>query len=499
MTQKSGAAEDLGRRVEKLGVILEVAKAMTVQRDLHLLLELILSAASRVVDADRSSLFIVDRERQELWTKVAQGTGEIRIPLDSGIAGSVASTGATVSIPDAYADPRFNRSVDQATGYRTRNVLAVPMRGVSGETTGVLQALNKLRGGFTAEDEELLLALGGQAASAIENALLHEEIGRLFEGFVSASVLAIESRDPTTAGHSNRVADLTVGLAAALEHQTTGAWAGTRFTREEINELRYASLLHDFGKVGVREPVLVKANKLYPSELEAVRDRFELARARLEADGYKRQLDLVAGGADGEGLGQRLAQERERLARSFAELDELLEFLLGCNRPTVLPGGSFDRLAEVAGRSFPDGRGGARPFLTDHERRVLAIPKGSLSVEERQEIESHVTWTFRFLSQIPWTRSLRRVPEIAYAHHEKLDGLGYPRRLDAAEIPLQSRMMAIGDIYDALTASDRPYKRALSHEAALDILSTEAEQGKLDLDLFRLFLDAKVYERVRAR
>jgi HD-GYP domain-containing protein (c-di-GMP phosphodiesterase class II) len=497
MSDAHESAEHLARRVDKLGAILEVAKAMTVQRDLDRLLELILAAATRVVDADRSSIFIVDRDRQELWTRVAQGAGEIHIPLGSGIAGHVAASGETVNIPDAYADPRFNRTVDQHTGYRTRSILAVPMLGASREVTGVLQALNKESGRFTAEDEELLLALGGQAAAAIENALLHDEINRLFEGFVGASVLAIESRDPTTAGHSSRVAALTVALAEALEHATTGRWAGTRFTREEINELRYASLLHDFGKVGVREPVLVKAGKLYPHELEGLRNRFELARARLESDSYRRRLDLVlAHGGDAAG---QLAEEQAKLERACEELDECLEFVMACNRPTVLARGGFERLSEIGARCFPDGRGGQRPLLTEHERTALAIPRGSLSESERREIESHVTWTWRFLSQIPWTRSLRRVPEIAYAHHEKLDGRGYPRALQAPEIPVQSRMMAISDIYDALTASDRPYKKALPREAALEILGREAEEGKLDRELLGVFIEGRIFERALVR
>jgi len=215
--------QELAGRVSKLTSILDVAKAMAAARDLDLLLPLIIYEAAKVVDADRCTLFILDRERAELWSKVAQGAShEIRVKLGKGIAGSVAETGQVINITDAYADTRFNRDVDAATGYRTRTILCVPMRDAQGEVTGVLQALNKHLGVFTDEDSELLLALGGQAAGAIENALLHDEINRLFEGFVSASVVAIESRDPTTAGHSGRVASLTVGLAEALEHSRSG-------------------------------------------------------------------------------------------------------------------------------------------------------------------------------------------------------------------------------------------------------------------------------------
>ena len=490
------AGDKLLRRVEKLTSILEVAKAMTAQRDLDRLLAIILTEAAKVVDADRCSLFIVDRERSELWTKVAHGTKEIRIPLGTGIAGHVAAAGETVNILDAYEDPRFNRSVDLATGYRTRNILCVPMRDAHGQVTGVIQALNKAHDSFTSEDEELLLALGGQAAAAIENALLHEEINRLFEGFVNASVVAIESRDPTTAGHSGRVATLTVGLAESLEHVTLGRYAGVRFNREDINEIRYASLLHDFGKVGVREPVLVKAEKLYPFEVEMMKMRFEVIKARLEAESYKRQVQLILDKGTPEAA-RIVEEEGQKLTQSMKELDEILEFIMGCNRPTVLARGGFERLTEIGARMVPDGRGGNRNLLTSHEVAVLSIPRGSLSEVERKEIESHVTWTFKFLSQIPWTRALRRVPNIAYAHHEKLDGKGYPRALPADEIPVQSRMMAIADIYDALTASDRPYKKAVPHDLAMDILRKESEGGQLDKELFTIFVEAKVSDRLR--
>jgi HD-GYP domain-containing protein (c-di-GMP phosphodiesterase class II) len=473
------------RRVDKLNSILEVAKAMTAQRDLDTLLPLILKEAARVVEAERCSLFILDRERNELWSRIAQGTtGEIRVPVGSGIAGTVAATGQIVNIRDAYEDARFNRSFDVANNFRTKSILCVPMRDARGDVTGVMQAINSTTGDFDSEDEELLLALGGQAASAIENALLNEEIATLFEGFVSASVVAIEARDPTTAGHSGRVASLTVQLAQASEHLSTGRYAGLKFSTTDIREIRYASLLHDFGKVGVREPVLVKAEKLYPSELDVLRARFELARKDRQVASAQRRL-----------AGVNPAEEDARLARELKELDEALEFVLGCNKPTVLAQGGFERLHALGELNFNDSHDRPHNLLTAHEVQVLQIPRGSLSGVERREIESHVTHTFRFLSQIPWTRDLRRVPEIAYAHHEKLDGKGYPRSIPGERIPVQSKMMAISDIYDALTASDRPYKKAVPHDMALDILKKEADGGQLDLELFKVFVEAEVAKK----
>lgn len=487
MSPDANSPQDLAGRVAKLTSILDVAKAMSAARDLDLLLPLIIHEAAKVVDADRCTLFVLDRERGELWSKVAQGAAkEIRVQLGRGIAGSVAETGQVINIEDAYADPRFNRQIDATTGYRTRNILAVPMRDAQGDVTGVLQALNKQAGAFTEEDTELLLALGGQAAGAIENALLHDEINRLFEGFVSASVVAIEARDPTTAGHSGRVASLTVGLAWAMEHESTGPYARLHFTAQDVQEMRYASLLHDFGKVGVREHVLVKAEKLYPQELEILRARFALARKDRQLRSVERRLEGLRAGKNLD------AGEAERLAAEMQGLDEVLQFILSCNRPTVLPSGGFERLADIGRQSFRDAQDAEQPLLLPAELQRLSIPRGSLSNDERLEIESHVTHTFRFLSQIPWTRALRRVPEIAYAHHERLNGQGYPRKMPADSIPVQSKMMAISDVYDALTAADRPYKKAVPHPAALDILHQEARNGMLDGEMLRVFIEAEV-------
>jgi HD-GYP domain-containing protein (c-di-GMP phosphodiesterase class II) len=469
----------LERRLSKLQSILEVAKAMTVERNLDRLLALINDEAAKVAEADRCSIFLVDREHGELWSKVAHGAREIRIPLGTGIAGAVAARGEVVRIADAYADPRFNKQVDAGTGYRTRSILCVPMWNTKREVVGVLQALNRRDGDFSEEDAELLVALGGQAASAVENALLNEEIERLFEGFVKASVLAIEQRDPTTAGHSGRVATLTVGLARAVEQAPPSAWRDVRFDAAAIQQIRYAALLHDFGKVGVREHVLVKADKLYPHELELLRHRFDLARAQLERDALQARLD-----------GRELAGAADRLA----ELDRFWEIVVAANRPTVLPAEASAALGEIAKRSFVDPRGDRRPYLLPAEVALLSIPKGSLSDGERLEIESHVTHTFHFLQQIPWTRALRRVPEIAYGHHEKLDGRGYPRRVPGPEIAVETRMMTISDIYDALTASDRPYKKAMPVEKALDILRDEAKRGQVDGSLLEVFVGAEVWK-----
>ncbi len=480
--------------VAKLTALLDIGKAMTAERDLDRLLPLIMGEVTKVMEADRSSLFLVDRERHEIWSKVAQGleVREIRVKIGTGIAGHVAATGHTVHIPDAYADPRFDRTTDLQTGYRTRSILAVPMVNKPGEVIGVIQVLNKRLGSFTEADIELLLALSSQAAVAVENALLYEEIQQLFEGFIKASAYAIESRDPCTFGHSERVATLTCALAEHVDRVHLGPYADAHFSPADLRELRYAALLHDFGKVGVREHVLVKANKLFDPDLEVVRTRFRFLRKQVEIEALQRKVGLLSARRPQEVQADLQAID-EWLKGEAARLDDEFRFVLEANRPTVLPQGGFERIMEMAARTYADADGKPHPLLTPREAENLSIGKGSLNPEERLEIESHVTHSFHFLRQIPWTRDLRRIPAIAYAHHEKLNGTGYPNQLTAETIPVQSKLMTVADIYDALTASDRPYKKALPAEKALDILQMEAKGNAIDPDLVRIFTESKTY------
>jgi len=348
-------------------------------------------------------------------------------------------------------------------------------------------------GPFSQQSQELASSLASQAAVALENNLLYRDIEKLFEGFVRASVTAIESRDPTTFGHSERVAKLTVALAETVDRLDFGPYKDIHFTREDIREIRYASILHDFGKVGVREEVLVKAKKLYPPQLEVVKKRFQYIRKALELEAYRKKVDhLVRNG--NQGYEECFGLIEGEQARELQNLDEFLQHILQANEPTVLPEKTSEKLAQIAGWSFDDPSGPTEPLLTQDELQLLSISKGSLNADERLQIESHVIHSFRFLDQIPWTKELKRVPEIARAHHEKLDGSGYPYHMKAEDIPFQSKMMTISDIFDALTARDRPYKRAVPIERALNIIGDEVKSQLLDPVLFNLFVEAKIYQ-----
>jgi response regulator RpfG family c-di-GMP phosphodiesterase len=324
---------------------------------------------------------------------------------------------------------------------------------------------------------------------------LYNEIETLFEGFVSAAVTAIEQRDPTTSGHSLRVSAYTQSLAAAVNATSSGPYAGTFFDAEQLKEIRYAALLHDFGKVGVREEVLVKAKKLYPLQLDVLRQRFDYIRKETEAGNVRRKLQVYLEHDRGDALSE-IARLSEDFDQRLKRIEEYLQFIIEANEPTLLEQHQFQKLREIAQQSFLDPRGIERPYLNPGEIKLLSIPKGSLDPSERLEIESHVIHTFNFLSQIPWTKSLQKVPEIARAHHEKLNGTGYPYKLRGDQIPLPTKMMTICDIFDALTASDRPYKRAVPIPRALSILEDCVRASELDPDLFRVFHEEKIYERV---
>ncbi len=484
------------QRLQRLQEISGILSSSLNQREVR---SLAMHAATQVVDAETGSLLLLDSDTNELYFDVALGekgevVRQIRLKVGEGIAGHVAHTGQPLLIDDVQNDPRFARTADKTSGFVTRNMVCVPVT-VHDRMLGVLQAINKRKGGrFDEGDLQDFIGLGQQVGIAIENANLYEEINRLFEGFINASVLAIESRDPTTSGHSARVALLSCALAEAVSSVDDGPYAELSFGADALREIRYAAILHDFGKVGVREHVLVKARKLFEGDLGQVRARFDFIKRTFELRAMQRKLEIVASGESPRTT--LLAEVDRNLVKQLAEADGILNFVLACNEPAMLRKDGLERLHDIAAMQF-DYFGQPRSYLTAEELYALSIPKGTLSPDERLEIETHVTHTYRFLSTIPWSRSLQHVPLIAYRHHEKLDGSGYPLQMSGEMIPVQSRIMTICDIYDALTASDRPYKAAMGADQALTILDQEARDGKLDRTLLELFVEKKVYLSVK--
>jgi len=520
---------------QELTKLNSIGIALSAEHEPDVLLNLILQKGREITNADAGSLYLVERKPntepnekdyfadKQLRFKLSHNDSidasytEFTMPIEKkSMAGYVALTGQVLNIEDAYrlakdVEFKHNRSFDQQMGYRTKSVLGIPMRTHKGELIGVLQLINRKRSweakltsaefadreviAFDDRCVNLASSLASQAAVSIENTRLYEEIKNLFEGFIRASVHAIEQRDPTTSGHSERVATLTIGLAEKIDRVDRGKYKNVTFSRNDIQQINYAALLHDFGKIGVRENVLVKAKKLYPAQLEAVKFRFKFIKRAIELKYSKEKVRYLLERNREEALSKFWEIDKE-FESKLKEIDSYLEFIIQANEPKILTEGSFEKLSEISQLVFEE-NGAIENYLTNDEVKLLSIPKGSLSPEERFEIESHVTHTFNFLSKIPWTSELKPVPEIAYAHHEKLDGSGYPRGLRSAEIPIQSKMMTIADIYDALTAWDRPYKKAVPPERALQILQFEANDKKIDQELYKIFVEAKTYQLVK--
>ncbi len=523
--QQAAAERELAARAMEVSELTDIGIQLSLEKDYRTLLDMILQYARRVTASDAGSLYLAetsDDGERHLRFKLTQNASlpdldfeEMTIPFDhTSIAGHVALENEPLVIDDVYqlADdepPRFNRAFDARHGYRTKSMLVIPMSNHLGQVIGVLQLINHKRDAgallATADDVnrvvtgyaprlvDLARALASQAAVALENGQLYQEIELLFDGFVRAAVTAIEQRDPVTSGHSERVADMSVRLATVVSDLSAGPYRDVVLDRNQLRELQYAALLHDFGKVGVREQVLGKAKKLYASDLALIRQRhaflvrtaqwqFEKARANhLEKYGT-------------EGYEQLLPALRSARQQEFTRLDRFLTSVVSANEPAVRPETVRSDVEEFAEETFRTLDGDTQPLLSESELRFLRIAQGTLDEHERKELEDHVRHTFEFLRHIPWTSELSAVPEIAYRHHEKLDGSGYPHGVPATAIPVQTRMMTLADIFDALTALDRPYKPALGTSMALDLMREDVDHGGLDADLFDIFVHSRIYE-----
>jgi HD-GYP domain-containing protein (c-di-GMP phosphodiesterase class II) len=532
MRMQAAALElELERSRHENDMLISIGRALSQERDIQSLLTIILRRACEVTNADGGSVYIVEGHDEpeanrrlrfaatQNDSRDIQSSGFTMAVNETSIVGRCVISGERINVPDLYNldEPGVgnntwgfvhDRTFDDKYRYQTRSVLAVPMISARNDVIGVIQLINKrAKGWFKFEapgdfedgvaafddvSEAYVSALASQAGIALENVLLYEEVKTLFDSFVKAAVTAIESRDPTTSGHSERVAELTVGLARAVNRAESGHYREMRFNRDDLTQIEYAALLHDFGKVGVREHILVKAKKLYEHERELILQRFQLIKRGYKIEGLESKVRYLME-ASRDQVASELASVDKHVVERIAELDHIIQFILQANEPTVLEQGGFERIAELAGMSYRDEIGTQLPFLTPIEASCLQIKRGSLTETERLEINSHVVHTYNFLCQIPWSRTLRAVPDIAGAHHEKLDGTGYPKKLRGNEIPVPARMMAISDIYDALTASDRPYKKAMPVEKALDILQGDVKRGQLDSDLFEVFVGARVW------
>ncbi|MBD3393218.1 MAG: GAF domain-containing protein [Chitinivibrionales bacterium] len=485
--------------------LVKIGAALSSQNDLGELLNMILAESRDLVDADAGSIYVRERSgpgkrfvnrlrfmiAQNDSVEIAAKSREFSLDIDqNSIAGYVAFTGETLNIDDvneldASVPYKFGKSFERKFGYRVKSMLTVPLKNLAGQVVGVVQLMNKKRDpqtvlsgpdmvadaviSFSYSDEDFVRTIASLAAVSVERVQLYDDIRQLFEGFLDSSIAAVDERDRVTSGHSRRVMGYALSFADAINSAGDGPFADEHFSDARRRQFKFAALLHDIGKIGVPESLLNKETRVSAGEFAGISSRFELVRFQVSAG-------------------------RENLAwHSIEELNADWEFLDKVNRSGFLSEEDQARLSSIRDKTYADASGHPHPILTDLEWEALSVRKGNLTLEERDLINSHAVSTWRILSKIPWTSELENIPDIAAHHHEKLDGSGYPDGLLGDEISLESKILAVVDIYEALVAQDRPYKPAMPPERALAILDAEVKQGHLDPDIVRFFAEKGIH------
>jgi HD-GYP domain-containing protein (c-di-GMP phosphodiesterase class II) len=498
--------EDLLNRLSDLNAI---GAALSSERDINRLLESILAAARKITNADAGTLYLVDADKQHLTFEILHndslnirmgGTSGNPIPFypialyhggEPNLAMVVSYSvlrGETVNIPDAYIAEGFDfsgtKKFDAKTGYHSRSFLAVPMRNHEHEIIGVLQLINALdakTGGvkqFSKDDQQLLESLASQAAIAISNRRLIQQLEELFESLISLINTAIDDKSPYTGGHCARVPALTMMLAEAANRNKRGALRDFNLTDKDRYELKIAGLLHDCGKITTPVHVVDKATKL-----QTICDRINLIDTRFEV--LKRDAEIAM---------LRGEKSDTECSAYIRQLDDDREFLRRCNIGSEkMQDADVARVQQIARYQWSNTEGVQADFLGAEEVENLTIRSGTLTAAEREIINHHIVVTIKMLESLPWPNHLKRVPEYAGGHHERMDGKGYPRGLTRAQMSVQARVMGIADIFEALTAQDRPYKDGKTLTESLAILGQLKENGHIDPDLFDVFIREKVY------
>jgi HD-GYP domain-containing protein (c-di-GMP phosphodiesterase class II) len=497
------------RLLDRLSELNSIGASLSSERDINRLLEGILDAAKKITRADAGTLYLLDDANKQLTFEILHNDSlGIRMGGTSGepikfypiqlylegkpnhamVVSHAALSGETVNIPDAYKAEGFDfsgtKKFDTKTGYRSRSFLAVPMRNHDGEIIGVVQLINAIDESsgnvkqFTKDDQQLLESLSSQAAIAISNRRLIQQLEELFESFISLINTAIDDKSPYTGGHCERVPVLTMLLAEAANRSKNGALADFNLTDKDRYELKIAGLLHDCGKITTPVHVVDKATKL-----QTIFDRIHLVDTRFEV--LKRDARI-------EHLEGRMAEEQYQTRLQQFDADRV--FLRQCNvGGEKMKDADVERVLSIAGYQWQNVSGEQVDFLTAEEAENLSIRAGTLTAGEREIINHHIVVTIKMLESLPWPHHLSRVPEYAGGHHERMDGRGYPNGLKREQMSVQARLMGIADIFEALTAKDRPYKEGKTLTESLEILGKFKESGHIDPDLFDVFVREKVY------
>jgi HD-GYP domain-containing protein (c-di-GMP phosphodiesterase class II) len=503
---------------DKIKRITQIGVALSSEKNLDSLLEMIVDEARLFTNADGGTLYILSDDETALQFAIVQsetlkirmgGAGERivwpPVPLRDGngqpnhanVSAYAAISGEVVNIPDVYHAEGFNfegtRQFDRSTGYRSRSMLVVPMRNHENDIIGVLQLLNARDTAtgrvipFSGESQNITESLASQAAVALTNNRLINNLETLLESFIRAVATAIDEKSPYTGGHIRRVAELTMAIARKINEAREGPFADVCFDEHQLKELRLAAWLHDVGKITTPEYVIDKATKL-----ETIFDRLALLKTRFEI--LRRDKTIAM-------LRRNPVPEKEDETDfpfpgqefTIESLEEDYDFLVGINLGyEYLSEGQMARLRSIAGRKWRMGDEW-RPILSDEELKNLSIRRGTITDEEKKIIDNHATVTYKMLSQLPFPRKMRHVADYAAGHHEKLDGTGYPLGLRDAEIPLQVRILTLADVFEAITARDRPYKKGKKLSEAMIIMRGMVKDRHIDADLFDLFIRERIY------
>lgn len=495
--------------------LIDIGVALSAETDLDVLLVKIVQYSREITHADAGALYLLAKGK--LHFRVIQNDtlgvnlggasgGEIDfdpVPLvKSNVSAYAALTGSTIRIKDVYSSTEFDfegpRKYDAQTGYRSRSMLVCPMKDTEGKVIGVLQLMNSLDlqsgeiRGFCEEDVRICEALASQAAVAVTNAHLLDELKKMMESLIKVLGVAVDAKSAYTGNHVQRVAALNVALASAVSESSSPPFSDVRFSDKELEEIRISGWLHDVGKVTTPVHVMDKATKLETlfDRIELVGQRFSAIKKSMEIKALNDKLKIALQGPNG----RAISDIDLELENQLSGLESDFQFLVKCNQPgEYMDDAQVKKLKSVAEKTYEDANV-ELPYLTEDELKNLSIRRGTLTDEEMSVMRDHVVQTKRMLKQIPFADHLKNVCLYASQHHEKLDGKGYPDGLKAGQIPLQSRILAIADLYEALSAKDRPYKKPMNLETILLILQRCASGGEIDRDLLNLLINEKIYK-----
>ncbi len=513
-------AEDQIKHIKQLT---SIGLALSAEKNISKLLEMIVDESRDLSNADGGTLYIVDDDKKYLHFEIMQndtmktrmgGTSGVEISLPkvplyidgkpnySNVSSYTALTGEPVNIPDVYEAEGFDftgpRKYDETTGYHSKSMLVIPMKNHENNIIGVLQLLNAKDPetgevvAFCTEYVNLIGSLASQAAVALTNTQLIQDLRNLLYAFIKSIATAIDEKSPYTGGHIKRVVTLTMMLAETINNTNKGKFKNVNFNEDEMEELRLAAWMHDVGKITTPEYVVDKSTKLQTifDRISLIETRFQVIAQLIEDRHLTRKFELLQ---NGKTSGSEIKQLDKELSGNIKLLQEELDFIKKCNNPGEFLGDDkIEKIKEIANKTYSFGNMDYQ-YLTEDEVKNLCIQKGSLTEEERKIIENHATMTLKMLNELPFPPKLANVPEYAAGHHEKLDGSGYPRGLTEKEMSLQSRIMAVADIFEALTARDRPYKKPMKLSQAVKIMGFMKKDRHIDPDIYDLFIESRLF------